>query len=148
MFERPKSHPRRGTVLPLLGCCLIALFSFVALAVDLGMVAVARTDAQNAADVAALTGTRALNNKPGVANSDSIVAIAKANAAIQASTGINSVYTAGEIQSVKVGQYSYDTSTKTFAVSYPATIAAGQSWTAMEVIIAGPMPAREPIATR
>ena len=35
---------RRGTVLPMLAACLIALFTFVALAVDLGMVAVARTE--------------------------------------------------------------------------------------------------------
>ena len=49
---------RRGTVLPILGVCLISLFGFVGLAVDLGMLAVARTQCQNAADVAALAGTR------------------------------------------------------------------------------------------
>jgi len=47
---------RRGSVLPTLGVCLIALFGFVALAVDLGMLAVSRTQCQNAADVAALVG--------------------------------------------------------------------------------------------
>ena len=44
---------RSGSVLPTLSVCLISLFGFVALAVDLGMLAVSRTQCQNAADVAA-----------------------------------------------------------------------------------------------
>ncbi len=36
-FVRPFDHsPRRGTVLPMLGVCLIGLFAFTALAIDLG----------------------------------------------------------------------------------------------------------------
>src|SRR5687768_15326464 len=58
-----RPNRRRATVLPMIGVCLIAIFSFVALAVDLGMLAVARTQCQNAADVGALVGCRTLDNK-------------------------------------------------------------------------------------
>ena len=51
---RPPSRPRRGSVLPMLALCLVSVFAFVALAVDLGVLAVSRTHCQNAADVAAL----------------------------------------------------------------------------------------------
>ena len=136
----PHRNTRRGTVLPLLGCCLIAIFSFVALAVDLGMVAVARTDAQNAADIAALAGTRTLNNKPGVSDSNRTNAIAAAKAALKLNNDINSVYSDSEISSVTAGQYNYNTTSQTFSVTYPTSIAAGQSWTAMEVVIAVQQP--------
>ena len=52
---------RRGTILPLLAISLIALLGFVALAIDVGMMAIARTQCQNAADCAALTGARTLS---------------------------------------------------------------------------------------
>src|SRR5262245_54320830 len=51
---------RSGTIVALLAMTIIALVSFLALAIDLGMIAVAKTQAQNAADVAALTAARSL----------------------------------------------------------------------------------------
>ena len=52
---------RRGTVVPLLALTIVALVGFLALAIDLGMLAIAKTQAQNAADLAALTAARTLN---------------------------------------------------------------------------------------
>jgi Flp pilus assembly protein TadG len=52
---------RRGVVLPLVAVCLIALIGLVALAIDIGMVAVAKTQAQNAADCATTAGVRSIN---------------------------------------------------------------------------------------
>ena len=43
---------RRGSVLPLVVVCLVALIGMVALAIDLGLMMVARTQCQNAADAA------------------------------------------------------------------------------------------------
>lgn len=140
MTVRLATRGRRGTVLPLLAACLIGLFSFVALAVDLGMVAVARTDAQNAADISALAGARTLNNKPGVTDSNRTAAIAQAKAAVTVNYNVGFAYNNNQIQSVTAGQYSYDTSSQTFAVSYPTSIASGQSWTAMEVVVAVQQP--------
>ena len=52
---------RRGTILPLLALMMIGLITMVALAMDIGLVAMARNQAQNAADAAALAGVRVLN---------------------------------------------------------------------------------------
>ena len=57
----PSTQRRRGTIVPLLAFGMIALLGMVALAIDIGMIAVARTQAQDAADIAALTGARTLN---------------------------------------------------------------------------------------
>src|SRR5438445_623332 len=50
MRNLPASARRDGAVLPLVTVCLVALLGFVALAIDVGMMAVARTQAQAAAD--------------------------------------------------------------------------------------------------
>src|SRR2546423_4218546 len=60
-----KNSRRDGAVLPLVTVCLVALMAFVALAIDVGMMAVARTKAQSAADIAALAGARTLNGQTG-----------------------------------------------------------------------------------
>ena len=50
-----QSARRRGSVLPLVVISLVALVGFVALAIDVGLIAVAKTQAQNAADTAAMS---------------------------------------------------------------------------------------------
>jgi uncharacterized membrane protein len=63
-MRKPNARARRaGAVLPLVTVCLVALLGFVALAIDVGLMAVARTQAQSAADVAALAGARTLDGK-------------------------------------------------------------------------------------
>lgn len=52
---------RRGAILPLVALLSVVLFGFVALAVDLGVMAVARNQAQNAADSAAVAAVRVIN---------------------------------------------------------------------------------------
>ena len=47
---------RRGSILPFLAISLVALCGFAALSIDLGMIMVAKTQAQNAADAAAFAG--------------------------------------------------------------------------------------------
>jgi hypothetical protein len=53
--------PRRGAVLPLVAFCLVGLVGVLALAIDVGMIAVARSQCQNAADAAAMAGVRTIN---------------------------------------------------------------------------------------
>src|SRR5437879_10898340 len=73
---------RRGTILPILAICLVVICGFVALGIDIGLVAAAKTDCQNAADAASMTGTRNLDGSAGanvgVATSKAL-AIAMAN---------------------------------------------------------------------
>ena len=61
-------RPRRGSVLPIVACCLPMLCMMTALALDLGLMAIARTNCQSAADSAALVATRTLDNKTASVN--------------------------------------------------------------------------------
>src|SRR5437762_8736246 len=94
---------RPGTVLPTLGVCLISLFGFVALAVDLGMLAVSRTQCQNAADVAALVGARNLNNQEGTTDTNRAAAIDAARAAARANAHLSKYVSDADIAIVKAG---------------------------------------------
>ena len=64
MNVRRFKQERRGTVIPMLACSIVVLMGMVALAIDLGYLAIARVQAQNTADVAALTALRTLNGNP------------------------------------------------------------------------------------
>src|SRR5947209_8089068 len=103
---------RRGTILPMVAIGLIALFGFIALAVDVGMLAVARTQCQNAADAAAMAGARTLT---GDASTDNAAATAVLNAVDAATTNsvLSQPLTAAEV-TVQVGSYAYDPVNKSF----------------------------------
>jgi Flp pilus assembly protein TadG len=142
---------RRGTILPMLAGCLIVLFTFVALAVDLGMLAVSRTHCQNAADVGALVGARTLNNKEGTPDSNRPQAITDARESIvgagapkPGNAHLSAKFVTGQVASITAGQYIYDTTTDPlnpqFRANFPGSIGAGQSWTAMRVTIATTQP--------
>lgn len=144
-----RRRARRGTVLPMLAVCLIGLFTFVGLAVDLGMLAVSRTECQNAADVGALVGARSLNNKPGVADSNRPQAIQDAKDAITGNGGtktgnvhLSDKFIASQITTVQAGMYVYDPAATPaqFKADFVNTPAAGQSWTAMRVDITTSQP--------
>jgi hypothetical protein len=107
-------------MLPLLAVSLISLFAFVALAVDLGMLAVSRTHCQNAADASALTACRTLNNQPGVPNNNLAQAVANAKTTITSNYWLSTQFTSAQIQKIEAGQYLYNTSTQTFS---------GTNWT-------------------
>lgn len=116
-MKRQPIRTRRGTVLPLVVISLTALFGFVAIAIDLGLIVVARSQCQNAADSAALAGARTLNGDAAINNNYT----AAQQAAVDAATS-NSVLAAA-VPSAKVtvalGSYSYDRATSKFAVQIP-----------------------------
>jgi Flp pilus assembly protein TadG len=111
----PRRPARRGTIIPLLAIALVAVFGFVAFAVDVGMIAVARTQAQNAADAAAMTGARTLDGTP-----SGNVTAATTNAVTAATQNIILGRT---IQSNEVtvvhGAYHYDDATEKFSPQIP-----------------------------
>ena len=78
MYQK-KLKQRRGITMPLLTVALVALVGLVALAVDIGRLAVAQTECQTAADSAAIVGARSLD---GTQNLSSATA-----SAIDAATG-------------------------------------------------------------
>ncbi len=147
--SRSRPPVRRGSIIPMLAIFLFSLFAFVALAVDIGMIAVARTDCQNAADAAALTGARTLNNKPGVPTPSNVGAAGTAAQTV-ATTNIllNTAFTTTDLTGLEAGVYNYDPTSGLFTV--PATGSGswtnikppaapsppnGQSWTAVRTTI-------------
>ena len=54
---------RRGIILPLVAIVIVVMVGFLALAIDLGMLAIAKTQVQQSADLAALTAMRTLQRR-------------------------------------------------------------------------------------
>ncbi len=120
---------RRGSVLPLVACSMVGLCGFVALAVDVGMIVTARTEAQNAADAAALSGARALDGRTGW---DTTVAEAAARGAV----GVNTVLgTSVDLNDVTIehGSYGYNYNTEVFSPHIPP--APGENFTLTRVSV-------------
>src|SRR5262245_46707394 len=61
MKRRENKTIRSGAVLPLVAMFIVVLVAMLALAIDIGLLALARCQAQNAADAAAMAGARAIN---------------------------------------------------------------------------------------
>jgi len=131
---------RRGTILPLLALTVTGLFGFLALAIDLGMLTIVRTNCQNAADAGALAGCRQLNNKPTAVTNDSSVAVTMAQNTVKNNSFLNTQLTSSNITDTTVGVYRYDTTANKFVASFPASRNAGESWTAMRVTLAATQP--------
>jgi hypothetical protein len=145
MRLQDQQQTRRGTILPLLAVTCFALFGFVALSVDIGMLMIARTECQNAADTAALTGARTLDNDYPVGTSATAydnkrleaIAASKgggtpspANSTFLYYGGVKSNYLLNTnftfndsaVDKTEIGIYDYDAAiTQTFQPKFPAT---------------------------
>jgi len=115
MYLPSKRYPRRGTILPLLALCVVVLCGFVALGIDIGLVAAAKTDCQNAADAAAMTGAR---NLDGSANGNVINAYAAGQQAAEANFVLNQSVQSSEV-ALSAGAYHYDVNAQTFSPQIP-----------------------------
>src|SRR5436305_3075514 len=117
------SHTRRGgSILPLVALCLVGLIGMVALAVDVGLIAVSRTQAQSAADVAALAGARQLTGQdPGADGSPNNVtsAVSKATAAVTNNSVMGTAIDSAQV-TIQPNVYIYDSVAKKFNPMYPA----------------------------
>src|SRR5688500_3343901 len=106
MLQRTRNNRRRGAILPLVVICLIALFGMVALAIDIGVIALARNQCQNAADVAAMAGVRQLTGDQATNNNyDAVEPTARA-AAVANDVLENSID--GSRVTVAIGYYAYN----------------------------------------
>lgn len=120
---------RRGAVLPLVACSLVGLCGFVALAVDVGMVVVARTEAQNAADAAALAGARSLDGRTGW---NTAVAETAARNTAGANVVLGEPVTPSAV-GIQHGSYSYNYSTEVFSPQIPPP--SGQNYNLTRVAV-------------
>ena len=155
MICRTKS-PRRGTVLPLVAVSCTAMFGFIALAIDLGMLTIARTECQAAADGAALTGCRILSNKSTVEKNDGVNAMIAARTTATSNNLRTKAFVNADISRIRLGVYDYNSGTSQFdkptvwSTNYtpgtatgdpdPGTPPTGKSWTAIEVQISVSQP--------
>ena len=126
MNVRRSKQERRGTVLPMLACSIVVLMGFVALAIDLGMLSIARVQAQNAADVCALTTLRTLNGNPDTSASADWPSQNGAYNSGNAPTAGFTAASANTIMGVSpasaqilIGSYAYSNSAQAFSASYP-----------------------------
>jgi Flp pilus assembly protein TadG len=115
MRIQSREKARRGVILPYVALSTLALCGFLALAIDLGMVMVAKTQAQNAADAAAFAATRTLTGGAS-ANTDQAAingqAVAAANVVLGQSVPAANV-------TMTFGAYHYDTTSQTFYPQFP-----------------------------
>jgi Flp pilus assembly protein TadG len=98
---------------------ITVLVGFLALAIDIGMLVMSKSQAQNAADVASLTAARTLVGDPSVSYNQSL-----------ATTNAQNILTYNNILGTKVtssqltmtyGTYDYSQTTQTFAANFPPT---------------------------
>jgi Flp pilus assembly protein TadG len=110
---------------------MVGLIGFLGLAIDIGMLSIAKTQAQNAADLAALTAARTLNGNPATTYNN-------ANATTNAQNLLTWNYILGQsITSSQLtltyGSYDYNQTTQTFNANYPAT--SGVPYTAVAATV-------------
>jgi len=113
----------------LLALTIVALLAFLGLAIDVGMLAIAKTQAQNAADLAALTAARTLTG-----NSSNTYNSANATSNAQNILAYNAIL-GQTIPTVtpSYGSYDYNDTTQTFNANFPAT--SGQPYSAVAVTV-------------
>jgi Flp pilus assembly protein TadG len=128
-----QSNRRDGAVLPLVTVCLVGLLGFVALAIDVGMMAVARTEAQSAADIAALAGARTLDGQS--ASNNKTAAEAMAVTAATSNSILSAQITSAQVTTATAGVYRYDTSTLRFKADFQNGPGAQEAYGAMRVKI-------------
>ena len=102
-----RACPRRGSVLPIVALLLPMLCTMTALALDLGLMAISRTNCQSAADSAALVATRTLDNKPLSTNSNQAAALAAANLVVAENNLKANAAAAANTTTVQFGLYKY-----------------------------------------
>jgi hypothetical protein len=84
--------------------------------IDIGMIALARTQAQQAADAAAMTATRTLN---GGANANVSGAVTNGQNIAAANTILSDPILTSDV-TINIGAYHYDAASQTFSPQYPA----------------------------
>jgi Flp pilus assembly protein TadG len=120
MKVRRPSRPQRsrGAILPLTAISIIGLCGFLALSIDLGMLAVARAQVQDAADSAAIAGARSLNLNGATGSANLATSTADATAQATRNTILGTNIAPAEV-AVLEGCYHYNYTTQTFSPEFP-----------------------------
>ena len=127
MRHQRVDNRRRGAVVPLVAVLLVAMLTLLALAIDVGMITIAKTQAQNAADSAAMAGTRALNGDTANSANNNY---SNAGPRAKQTAALNSILTKAITDAqctVDIGSYSYDYTNNKFVTAY-TTKPATENW--------------------
>ena len=106
---------RSGAILVIVALALVALVGVLAMAIDLGMLALAKAHCQSAADAAAVAGARALD---GTSGSNIEQATAAAMEVATTNSVLTTLVSASEV-SVRHGAYHYDDAGEVFVPQFP-----------------------------
>src|SRR5262245_37373812 len=130
---RHQSSPkRRGSIIPFTAIALVAMVGFVALAIDLGMLMLSRTQCQSAADAAALTGARMLTGDATTDYNRPAAAPAAITAATTCSVLMKPV--PAKDVTVSVGSYRFDLNQNKFVID-PAGKQASDAWSLVQATV-------------
>ncbi len=97
---------------------IVVMVGFLALAIDLGMLAIAKTQVQQSADLAALTAMRTLNGNSSI-NYNQSAATTNAQNVITYNTVLGQSLTSSQL-SLTFGSYDYNQTTSSFGTNFPA----------------------------
>jgi Flp pilus assembly protein TadG len=117
MFHSRKLHQRRGAILVLVAASIVILTGFVALAVDVGLMAVTRNQCQNAADAAAMAAARTFNGDNSINNNFS-EATPNGLAAATGNFILSASITPPQV-TLGLGSYNYVGNLQRFVISIP-----------------------------
>ena len=131
---------RNGTILPLVAVSLVALVGLVAMAVDIGLLTVARTS-ENAADLGTAspaTGYSMATLAIPATLITSTMPFQRHKICADDNQVLTQTLTSSQIQ-VRSGIYTYDSTAQRFNASYPSSPGTN-AWSVMEVTISGNAP--------
>jgi Flp pilus assembly protein TadG len=123
---------RRGTIVSLLALTLVALMAFLAMAIDLGMLSIAKTQAQQAADLAALTAARTLNGDS-TNNYNMSAATTNARNLMTYNYVLGQPVQPTHTVALTYGSYDYSPASQTFGANFPAS--SGVPYTAVAATV-------------
>jgi Flp pilus assembly protein TadG len=139
MMQCNRVRRRRGIVLPLVAICLVGLMGFLALAIDIGVMAMARNQAQNAADGAALAGARTLNGLSSQ-NFNVTAATAMANTVATSNAILGANITSAQVTTCQAGIYEYNSGAGRFQAVFGTTPTGTQTYGCMQVVVTTQQP--------
>jgi Flp pilus assembly protein TadG len=140
MLIQRSSTARRGTIVPYVAVSAVFLFSLIAFAIDIGLVALARNHCQNAADAAAMAAVRQLNGDTTTSPPNNYNGAAPtAQAVATANTVVGRPIQTTDV-TTSVGWYSYDASAQRFTAHFTGTKPATEAYDTVQVTVSTNQP--------
>jgi Flp pilus assembly protein TadG len=129
-IKRCRQNQRRGNILVLTVVFLIPLMAFLALAIDIGLLAMARTQCQDATDLAALAGVRTLNGTTANGGNNNYSAVTPAAQQAAAANKVLWSPLQSSQLAINIGRYTYNTTSEQFEGQFPGP--ATDNWTLVQ----------------